>query len=205
MNKCCICGREMHTRVLWACAECYRAHKLPNSVEDWPAWARSELERERRRRSFRPHFGVSGGQLNYAPYRRERENRTYRRTNGVRRDGAARGPAMRIDADNLLYSSGDGDSIVGYTRILEEMPSDLRERLLQRAELQVIVTDAIRSLPLISQRTIRGHLNGYSTATMAASEGVSEATLDWLLSEAKRHLADLLTEKMGADDGTRFG
>lgn len=204
MNKCCICGKDMHTRALWACAECYRVHKLPNAVDDWPAWARSELERERRRRSIRPHFGVSGGQLSYAPYQREGENKTYRRTNGVRKDGPTRGPAVRVDADNLFYSSGDGDSISGYTRLLEEMPSDLRERLLQRAELKVIVADAIRSLPLISQRTIQGHLSGYSAASIAASEGISEETLRWLLSEAKRRLADLFAEKLGADDGTRF-
>lgn len=204
MSRCCICGKEMHTRVVWACAECYRTHALPVALDDWPAWARSELDRERRRRRFQPDFGVSGHQLRYAPYRRERENKTYRRTNGVRKDGPARGPTVKTDADNLFYSSGDGEAVVGYTRVLEEMPYELRERLLQHAELQVIVADAVRSLPLISQRAIQGHLSGYSVAALAASEGISEETLSWLVSEAKRRLADLLAEKVGADDGTRF-
>lgn len=205
MLKCCICGKEMQTHALWACSLCYREHKLPLLESRWPDWARSELERERKRRRFEPSYGVSGSHLTYAPYRRDGENRTYRRTNRVRRNtGRSGGTPIRMDADNLLYSTSDDQQPPGYDRILEAMPSDLREMLLQRAELQVIIADAVQSLPLISQRAIRGYLSGHSEAAMAAAEGVSEDTLRWLLREAKNRLADMLMERVGADSGTRF-
>jgi DNA-directed RNA polymerase specialized sigma24 family protein len=195
----------MRTRALWACSACYREHDLPLLETRWPAWARSELERERKRRRFEPTYGVSGRRMSYAPYSREAENRTYRRVNRVRRnDGKANGMGFRISADNLFYSTGDGHDAPGYDQLLEAMPADLREKLLQNAELKVILADAIRSLPLISQRAILGQLNGHSVTALADREGVSERMLRWLLSQAKQRLADLLMERMGADDGQRY-
>ncbi|MFH1086021.1 MAG: hypothetical protein V1772_09695 [Chloroflexota bacterium] len=204
MARCCICQKELNSAVLWVCLACQRAHSLATRSEVWPAWARSELERERSRRRARPSFGVSGRTLPYAPYRRHAENSTYRRVNQVRRPAARAAAGPRVDADNLFYSTGDGGENEGYTRALGGLPADLREALLQRAELKTILHDAVRSLPLISQRAIRGEMNGLSVAEMAAAEGVSERILAWLLGEAKQHLADLLMEKVGADDGTRF-
>ncbi|MBC7235399.1 MAG: hypothetical protein H5T69_06120 [Chloroflexi bacterium] len=205
MFKCCICGHEMQSPTLWACSDCYDKFGLPLLTEDWPAWAKAQRRREEARRRFKPSYGVPHAELNYAPYPRYHENKTYRQASHVRKEG---GPMTRVQADDLFYSSREeqdglqaGD---GYRRVLESMPGELRERLLQHAELKAILNDAVRSLPLISQRAIYGYLSGYGEDEMADFEGVSVDTMRWLLASAKERLADLLRARVGADNGTRF-
>jgi hypothetical protein len=202
MFKCCICGKELTSSALWACEECCRRHELALVVTRWPAWAQSELARERQRRRFAPSYGVSGGMLTYAPYRRTTDNKTYRKVNGVRKD--ARSSRKRTQADNLLYSTDGSDDGRNYEGVLEGLPVDLRTMLSQRAEMLVLLRDAIASLPLISQRVLLGDLDGLSAKDVATIEGLSATTVTWLLQEAKQRLADLLQEKIGADDGMRF-
>ena len=207
MLKCCICGKEISRPSLWACPECYKKYDLALAVENWPEWVKSEMAREKRRRRYSPSYGVSSSELSYAPYRRKTENKTYRKSNHVRQNGSK--VISRIGADNILYSTRDDESryerSLGYHRVLESMPSDLRERLRKNVEFEMIVADAIKALPLISQRAIKGYLGGHSEADIAASEGISQTTMHWLLSEAKERLKDLLAAKIGADDGTRYG
>jgi hypothetical protein len=205
MFKCCICRKEMTTPKLWVCGECFRKFDLSLSKESWPEWAQSELRREQKRRSFEPSFGVSSSELRYAPYRRIKENKTYRKSNRVRKN--AKPTPVRVNADDVFYSGGDGsggkdDS--GYDRVLEHLPVKLRERLLHHVEAQVIVADAIRSLPLISQRAIKGFVGGASEGEIARAEGVSETTMRWLIRSARERLHDILADKVGADDGSRY-
>ena len=210
MFKCCICGQDIQRASLWACASCYGQFELALSPDDWPEWAKSQKRREEGRRRYKPGYGVSGSELSYAPYSRLQENVSYRASNNVRkRDNGA----VRVQADDLLYSSGDdrgaadlvrGDASEAQRRVLESLPVELRDRLCQHVERQVILADAIAALPLISQRAIRGLICGYSEREMADAEGIAVETMRWLLEAAKERLADILRARVGADDGTRF-
>lgn len=211
MRKCCICGQEL-TNARWACARCCREFSLGLTVDRWPEWARAQQRREQARRRFKPSYGVSTRDLHKGPYSRRHENALYEKANHIssRKDSASSvAPAARIHADNLLYSTrGDespAESGRNYAAVFGAMPHPLQQRLMQHIESQTIVSDAIRALPLISQRAIDGLLRGHSLSSIAASEGVSEATMNWLVSEAKQRLADILAEKLGADDGMRYG
>jgi len=205
MAKCCICGKEMEQARRWVCTQCMVEHKLTLDERKWPAWAQSELAREKKRRRFAPSFGVSSRQLAYSPYRRSKENRSYRKTNRVSRPKANGG---RVMADNLFYSSRDDEGLEArsrnYTGLIESLPDDLRHQLSSQTEFQVIIDDAIRSLPLISQRAMRGIMVGLGLSDLATAEGVSESTMSWLIKAAKDQLRDILSGKLGADDGQRF-
>jgi hypothetical protein len=210
MFKCCICGQDIQRASLWACASCYGQFELALSPDDWPEWAKSQKRREESRRRYKPGYGVSGSELNYAPYSRLQENVCYRASNNVRkRDNGA----VRVQADDLLYSSSDdqgaadlvrGDGSEAQRRVIESLPEELRDCLWQHVERQVILADAIAALPLISQRTIRGLICGYSEREMADAEGIAVETMRWLLEAAKERLADILRARVGADDGARF-
>jgi DNA-directed RNA polymerase specialized sigma24 family protein len=147
---------------------------------------------------------VDGARLQYTPYRREGENKTYRSANQVRK----RRPnsAQRQGADNLFYSpisewlSDDGD----YKQVWESMPDELRRSLHAEVELKVILRDALRALPLISQRALRAMVEGIAVADIAAAEGIAEQTMAWLIESAKERLRDILTLKLNGDDGQRF-
>jgi len=208
MLKCCICGGEL-TSARWACARCCREYNLGLTVNRWPEWARSEQRREQARRRFKPSYGVSTRELNEKPYVRRHENALYRKANNIASRKSSSSPATRVHADNLLYSSrGDespAESGRNYAAVFGAMPHALQQRLTHHIESHTIVHDAIRALPLISQRAIDGLLRGRSLTYLAEAEGVSEATMRWLASEAKQRLADILTEKLGADDGMRYG
>jgi len=188
----------------YVCGACLRQFDLPLLTERWPAWAQSELERERQRREFNPTYGVDGGRMAYTPYRRERDNKAYRRANQVWRHRPA--SRQRQGADNLFYSplsdwlSDDGD----YTQLWESMPSELRRDLHADVELKVILRDAIHALPVISQRALRAMVEGIAVKDIAAAEGLSEQTMVWLIEAAKERLRDILTQKLDADDGQRF-
>ena len=204
MLKCCICGGEVERAAQYACGACLRQFELPLLTDKWPAWAQSELARERQRRGFNPSYGVDGARLQYTPYRREGENKTYRSANQVRK----RRPnsAQRQGADNLFYSpisewlSDDGD----YKQVWESMPDELRRTLHAEVELKVILRDALRALPLISQRALRAMVEGMAVADIAAAEGIAEQTMAWLIESAKERLRDILTQKLNGDDGQRF-
>jgi DNA-directed RNA polymerase specialized sigma24 family protein len=210
MFKCCICGQDIQRPSLWACANCYGQFELALSPDDWPEWAKSQKRREESRRRYKPGYGVSGSELSYAPYSRLHENISYRVSNNVRK---RENGAVRVQADDLLYSSGDdqapadmvkGDSSEAQRRVIESLPVELRDRLWRHVERQVILADAIAALPLISQRAIRGLICGYSEREMADAEGIAVDTMGWLLEAAKERLADILRAKVGADDGARF-
>jgi len=206
MIRCCVCGKELRRASSWACADCCRNYGLPLQPDNWPAWARSERRREERRRRSSPSYGVSNREMRPAPYRRFRENVDYRKANGVRKNTAK--PMTRVPADNLLYSTrGDqsaGESSHDYDRALESLPAELKSRLGGRRELRIVVADAIKSLPLISQRAIKAYMVGHSVEEIAQTEGIKVRTMEWLLDQAKRSLADILTSKAGADDGNRY-
>lgn len=204
MYKCCVCGKALTQPTAFVCAACAGLHDLPLSIDQWPAWARSELQREKARRRFRPSFGVSGTDLAYSPYGRVRENQAYRRLNGVRK-GASRGPA-RVGADNLFYSSGDEAEAAErvYEQLLGTLPGPLQQGLGQGMDLRVVLSDALASLPLISQRAMRAFAHGYDVDAIADAEGVSVSTMNWLLSTAQEHLRDILEGRLGADDGARY-
>jgi len=210
MLKCCICGKEVKTASAWVCSTCTREHGLPFMIGEWPEWALSERRREEKRRRFEPSYGVGARHLSYAPYRRQVHNKEYRKANKVRRANAS--PSRRVGADNLLYSTGDdpawgddhGQADAFYGQILEGLPVGLRERLGRNGDLMVILGDAIRSLPLISQRALKASMGGYTVAEIADAEGLSEQTMQWLLDTARSRVQDILVEKAGADDGQRF-
>ena len=84
------------------------------------------------------------------------------------------------------------------------MPVDLRDRLLQHSEHQTILADAIRALPLVSQRAILGTLIGRPIDEIATEEGIAESTMRWLHASAMDHLRAVLTEQIDADDGVRY-
>ncbi len=204
MLKCCFCGREVERRTQYACGSCLRQFDLPLLTTKWPAWAQNELSRERQRRAFNPTYGVDGARLQYTPYRRAGENQDYRQANQVRK----RRPnsAQRQGADNVLYSplddwlSDDRD----YAQVWESMPDELRRHLGSDIELKVILRDAIRALPVISQRALRANVEGMAVADIAAAEGIGEQTMAWLIASAKERLRDILTQKLGGDTGQRF-
>ncbi|MGI6368782.1 MAG: hypothetical protein ACOX2L_10605 [Anaerolineae bacterium] len=204
MNKCCICGKVLTGATPYLCAACAGEHDLPLSIEEWPAWARSELEREKARRRFRPGYGVSGTDLAFAPYSRVRDNQTYRRLNGVRK-GQGRS-TQRVGADNLLYSTGDVSEASErvYEQLLGALPGPLQQGLGQGLDLRVILSDALSSLPLISQRAMRAFAAGHDVAEIAEAEGVSPTTMNWLITSAQEHLRAILEGQLGADDGSRF-
>ncbi len=204
MYKCCVCGKALTQPTAFVCAACAGAHGLPLGTDRWPAWAQSELARERARRRFRPSYGLSGADLSYEPYGRVGENRAYRRLNGVRK-GAGRTPE-RVGADNLLYGSGDDPDAAErlYGQLLGSLPGPLQQELGRGLDLRVILADAIGALPLISQRAIRAYSQGHDLADIAEAEGVSEATMGWLLKSAQDRLRDILEEHLGADDGMRY-
>jgi len=189
----------------WVCTGCMVQYKLTLDNSKWPAWAQSELAKERKRRRFQPSFGVSSRQMAYAPYRRTKENRSYRKTNRVSKPSANGGRAM---ADNLLYSTRDDEDLEARSRnydgLLESLPDGLRRQLSGHTEIQIIIDDAIRSLPLISQRAMRGIMVGLALSDLAQAEGVNESTMAWLINAAKAQLRDILSGKLGADDGQRF-
>ncbi len=204
MLKCCICGREVERAAQYVCGTCLRQFDLPLLTEQWPAWAQNELARERQRRAFSPTYGVDGGRLAYTPYRREGDNKTYRRANQVWRRSPSSG--RRQGADNLFYSpvsewlNDDGD----YAQVLESMPEELRRSLHADIERKVILRDALRSLPVISQRALRAMVEGRPLSEIAAAEGLAEQTMAWLIESAKERLRDILTQKLDGDDGQRF-
>ncbi|MHB1318550.1 MAG: RNA polymerase sigma factor [Anaerolineae bacterium] len=204
MYKCCVCGKALTQPTAFVCAVCAGVHALTLSPEQWPPWARSELERERARRRFRPGFGVSGTDLNYEPYARVRDNQTYRRLNGVRK-GPSRTP-VRTGADNLFYSSGEAPEGAErvYEQLLGSLPGPLQQELGQGLDLRVILSDALASLPLISQRAMRAFAQGHDLVEIAEAEGVSVATMGWLIRSAQERLRDILEERLGADDGMRY-
>jgi len=204
MLKCCICGSEVERAAQFACGACLRQFDLPLLTDKWPAWAQSELARERQRRDFNPSYGVDGARLQYTPYRRDGENKTYRSANQVHK----RRPNtnQRQGADNVLYSplsdwlNEDSD----YTAVWESMPDELRRGLHAEVELKVILRDAVRALPLISQRALRAMVEGVAVADIATAEGIGEQTMAWLIDAAKERLRDILTQKLDGDDGQRF-
>lgn len=204
MYKCCVCGKALTQPTAFVCAACAGVHALPLSPEVWPAWARSELEREKARRRFRPGCGISGTDMSYEPYGRVRENQAYRRVNGVRK-GPSR-TAVRAGADNLFYSSGDDPETSErvYEQLLGSLPGPLQQGLGQGLDLRVILLDALASLPLISQRAMRAYAGGCDLVEIAEAEGVSVATMGWLISSAQERLRDILEERLGADDGMRY-
>lgn len=204
MFKCCVCGKALTQPTAFVCAACAGVHALPLSPEQWPAWARSELERERARRRFRPGYGVSGTDLNYEPYARVRENQAYRRLNGVRK-GSSR-TAVRTGADNLFYSTGEDSEAAErvYEQLLGSLPGPLQQGLGQGLDLRVVLSDALASLPLISQRAMRAYAQGHDLVEIAEAEGVSASTMGWLVSSAQARLRDILEERLGADDGMRY-
>jgi len=204
MFRCCVCGKILNQATAYVCGVCASTHALPLSTDDWPAWARSELEREQARRRFQPTYGVSGTDLTYAPYDRVRENQAYRRLNGVRR-GPSRAPS-RVGADNLFYSTTDEPEAVErvYEQVLGSLPGPLQQGLGQGLDLRVVLADALASLPLISQRAMRAFAQGHDLAEIAAAEGVSVTTMGWLISSAQRRLRDILEDRLGADDGSRY-
>jgi DNA-directed RNA polymerase specialized sigma24 family protein len=204
MNKCCVCGKELNRASAYVCAGCASTHRLSLSEEQWPAWARSELAREKARRRFRPGYGVSGTDLAYQPYSREQENQAYRRLNGVRK-GRPSAP-VRVGADNLFYSSaeeGEGADRV-YEQVLGTLPGPLQQGLGQGLDLRVVLNDALAALPLVCQRAIRAEAHGFDITAIAQAEGLSEGTVAWLLHTARERLRDILEGKLGADDGARY-
>ena len=203
MPRCSICGRAVYNPKTWVCGACALAYDLPVKANEWPDWAQSERHREAQRRRFEPGYGVSSGELSYSPYRRQIDNRTYRRASKVHKSSPR--PAGRTQVDNLFYSTTrDGDDGRHYTQILESMPVDLRDRLLQHSEHQTILADAIRALPLVSQRAVLGTLIGRSIDEIATEEGIAESTMRWLHASAMDHLRALLAEQVDADDGIRY-
>ena len=204
MFKCCVCGKQLDRPTSYVCGVCAHRHQLALREEDWPAWARSELQRERSRRRFKPSYGVSGRELRYAPYSRRRENQSYRQVNRVRK--AAPSSRKRIGAENLLYSTSDGP--VPPETVCEQvfgtLPAALQTSLGRGHDLAVVLADAVAALPLVSQRAIRAYAMGYTLTEIAQAEGLSDATMDWLLTSARERLRDILTEKVGGDDGMRY-
>ena len=204
MLKCCVCGKSLTSPRSWVCGACALTHNLAVDPAEWPEWAQSEKRREEARRRFEPSYGLSSERMRSTPYRRKAENQSYRKSSRVRKPGAGR--MVRINADDLFYSSGEsGPSSHDVSLVLDDLPFELRQRLLQHAEAQTILADAIRSLPLVSQRAILATIIGKSVDEIATDESLSDTTVRWLLSSAKRHLGDLLCEKLGTDDGQRFG
>jgi len=204
MFKCCICGRQLFRASSWVCGQCARQFHLGLLSSEWPAWAQAELARERQRRRFAPNYGVSSEELNPRPYRRHNENQDYRRANHLRKRAGPR--RRRVGADNLFYSSIDDVPRPGidYGRMLGSMPSELRDQLDQNTELQVILRDALRSLPLISRRAIIATAAGRSVQEIAQAEGIPEATMRWLIESARERLRDVLSGRPDGDDGQRF-
>jgi DNA-directed RNA polymerase specialized sigma24 family protein len=204
MYKCCVCGKALTQPTAFACAVCAGVHGLSLFPEQWPAWARSELGREKARRRFRPGFGVSGSDLTYEPYDRVHDNQAYRRLNGVRK-GQSKSP-VRTGADNLFYSSTDDPEAAErvYGQLLGSLPGPLQDGLGQGLDLRVVLSDALASLPLISQRAMRAYAQGHDLTEIADAEGVSAATMGWLVAAAQERLRDILEERLGADDGARF-
>jgi hypothetical protein len=205
MFKCCICGKQLAQASAYVCGACVLAYELALREERWPAWARSELAREKSRRRFAPSYGVSGSDLSYAPYSRQQENQSYRRVNRVRKAQPPR--RKRVGAENLFFSSGDeGDATPDevYEQMFGSLPPALQERLGRGLDLRIVLRDAIAALPLISQRAIQAYAVGFTVAEIAEAEGIQEATMTWLLDTARQRLRDILTEKLGADDGMRY-
>jgi hypothetical protein len=204
MFRCCICGKQLNQARPLVCGACALEHSLALIEDRWPAWARSELEREKSRRRSSPSYGVSGSDLNYAPYTRNHENKSYRRVNGVRKTQPQR--RKRVGAENLLYSCDEGDAIPDevYEQMLGSLPSELQERLGRGLDLRIVLKDAVAALPLISQRAIQAFAVGFSVPEIAKAEGITETTMTWLLDVARQRLRDILTEKLGADDGMRY-
>ncbi len=205
MFKCCICGKQLTQASSFVCGACILAYKLGLREEAWPAWARSELAREKNRRRFSPSYGVSSSDLSYAPYTRRQENLSYRKVNRVRKAASAR--RQRIGAENLFYSNEDEGQATPdeiYTQMLGSLPAALQERLGRGLDLRVVLRDAIAALPLISQRAIQAYAMGFSIAEIAEAEGISPSTMAWLLDVARERLQDILTEKLDADDGMRY-
>lgn len=204
MNRCCLCGVELDRPSQWACGSCLRQFELPFVAAKWPAWAKSELAREQKRRRFKPTYGVDGGRMSFAPYARKGENQSYRRTNRVHKPRSS-AKLRRVNAENILYSTGEGALPADeYDQALESMPVALRNRLGGRIESRAMLADAIRALPLISQRAVKGRMAGHTVRELAEAEGVSESTLQWLLDTARQRLHDILTEKLNGDTGQRF-
>lgn len=204
MFKCCICGKQLAQASAFVCGACMLQYELALREERWPAWAQSELAREKSRRRFSPSYGVSSD-LSYAPYTRQEENRSYRRVNRVRKTRSA--GRKRVGAENLFYSGDDEahatpDEV--YMQMLGTLPPALQERLGRGLDLRVVLRDAIAALPLISQRAIQAYAVGFTVAEIAEAEGILESTMAWLLDTARQRLRDILTEKLDADDGTRY-
>ena len=204
MFRCCICGKQLNQARPLVCGGCALEHSLALAEERWPAWARSELEREKSRRRRRPSYGVSGSDLSYAPYTRDHENKNYRRVNSVRKTRPQR--RKRVGAENLLYSCDEGNAIPDevYEQMLGSLPSELQERLGRGLDLRLVLKDAIAALPLISQRAIQALAVGFTVGEIAEAEGLNETTMAWLVDVARQRLRDILAEKLGADDGMRY-
>ncbi|MEN6478140.1 MAG: hypothetical protein ABFD20_00695 [Anaerolineales bacterium] len=181
-----------------------RQFDLPLLTDRWPAWAKSELERERQRRAFNPTYGIDGGRLAYTPYRRETDNQTYRRSNQIYRKRPT--VSQRQGADNLFYSPVSDwlNEESDYTQLWESMPDELRGSLRSDVELKVVLRDALRALPLVSQRALRAMVEGIAVRDIALAEGLAEQTIVWLIESAKERLRDILQQKLGGDDGQRF-
>lgn len=186
------------------CGACALEHGLGLREEGWPAWARSELEREKARRRYQPSFGISGSQMNYAPYARHEENRQYRRSNRVRKTATPR--RERVGAENLFYSTTEGDPIPTeiYEQMFGSLPADLQARLGRGLDLHAVLADALAALPLISQRAMQAYALGFSIAEIAEAEGLRESTMAWLIETARERLQDILMEKLGSDNGQRY-
>jgi DNA-directed RNA polymerase specialized sigma24 family protein len=205
MFKCCICGKQLTQASAFVCGACILRYELALREESWPAWAQFELAREKNRRRFSPSYGVSGSDLSYAPYTRRQENRSYRRVNRVRKTRST--SRKRVGAENLFYSDDDEGHATPdevYEQMLGTLPSALQERLGRGLDLRVVLRDAIAALPLISQRAIQAYAVGFTIAEIAEAENVQESTMTWLVDTARSRLRDILTEKLDADDGTRY-
>ncbi len=204
MFRCCICGKQLNQARSYVCGACALEHSLALVEDRWPAWARSELEREKTRRRHTPSYGVSGSDLSYAPYTRDHENKSYRRVNSVRKMQPKR--RKRIGAENLLYSCDEGQAIPDeiYEQVLGSLPSALQERLGRGLDLRIVLKDAVAALPLISQRAIQALAVGFSVTEIAEAEGLNETTMTWLVDVARQRLRDILADKLGADDGMRY-
>jgi DNA-directed RNA polymerase specialized sigma24 family protein len=204
MYKCCVCGKELTRPTAYVCTGCASTHRLTLSENSWPAWAQSELAREKARRRYRSRNDSPGAELAYEPYTRHDENQTYRRLNGVRKGRP--GARTRVGADNLLYSStDDGDAAERvYEQVLDSLPGPLQEGLGHGLDLRVVLGDALAALPLVCQRAIRAYAQGFDLAAIAEAEGLSETTMGSLLTSAQQRLRDILQDKFGADDGARY-
>ncbi len=105
-NLCAICSSELHGTA-WVCGRCAKEHGLREKpYPEWPGWARALVNQEQYERRYHECWdarlqdledateGVAEEKaprppmrrrplLPYAPYPTDKENRQYRRANGI--------------------------------------------------------------------------------------------------------------------------